>query len=116
MNAAWEPTLDDLNSLLVPLSAQSRKFKKAYGPIRHKIYAHRSNKNEEEVHAHFSETLIEEVEEILRFLYTLVIAIHEIATNGRKPDLSNFTNYDIYVKRIDTDVEAFILQLAVSVW
>lgn len=108
---AWEPTDDDLKRLLKALAPHCNKFKQVYAPIRHEIYAHRSKRNEEEVYTHFGKTLIGDVEQILRFLHTLLVGLRELAANGRKPDLTNFADYDAYVQRVAAEVEAFIREL-----
>jgi hypothetical protein len=108
---AWEPTDDDLKPLLKALAPHCDKFKQVYAPIRHEIYAHRSKKSEEEVYAHFGKTLIGDVEQILRFVHTLLVALRELAANGQKPDLANFADYDAYVQKVVAEVEAFIRQL-----
>jgi hypothetical protein len=108
---AWEPTGDDLKRLLRALAPHCDKFKQVYAPIRHEIYAHRSKKNEEDVYAHFGKTLIGDVEQILAFIYTLIVALRELAANGRRPDLADVTEYRDFVRKIDAEVENFVRQL-----
>lgn len=109
---AWEPTGSDLKPLITALAPHCEKFKQVYAPIRNEIYAHRSKKNEEEVYVHFGKTLIGDVDYILRFVHTLLVALQELVSNGRKPDLINFTDYEAYVRRVSAEVEAFIRRLA----
>ena len=59
----------------------------------------------------FGKTLIGDVEHILRFIHTLLIALRELVSNGREPDLTNFTDHDGYVQKVDAEVETFIRQL-----
>lgn len=111
INKAWEPNHDDLESLLTALAPHCDKFKRVYAPIRHEIYAHRSKKDEEEVYTHFGKTIIGDVEHILRFVHTLLISLQEMVLNGRKPDLTDFTDYDAYVRNLDAEIEGFLRQL-----
>ncbi|MGA2879132.1 MAG: hypothetical protein ABSG13_09300 [Bryobacteraceae bacterium] len=108
---AWEPTSADLMPLRAALAPYCETFKKVYGPIRHNYYAHRSKWDEAAISALFSKTQIGEVNEILRFLHTLIAAIQELAINGTRPDLANFQDYDAYVARIKRRTEEFIRQL-----
>lgn len=100
---AWEPTAADLKPLITAFAPHWEKFKQVYAPIRNEIYAHRSKKNEEELYVHFGKTLIGDVDHILRFVHTLLVALQELVSNGRKPDLTNFTDYDAYVTRVSGD-------------
>jgi len=52
-----------------------------------------------------------EVHEILRFLHTLLWAIQEMANNGRRPDLTDFSDFDRHVRRLNEQTEAFIRNL-----
>jgi hypothetical protein len=85
-------------------------IKAIYQPIRH-FFAHRSMKSEAEIFAHFQKTNIQEAEEILRFLHTLLWAINQIALKGKRPDLTNFSDYDSWVKGLKCKTEEFIRQL-----
>lgn len=94
-----------------PLTPHYDKFKAIYQPIRHKYFAHRGMESAQAIATLFSKTLIGDVAEILRFLHTLLWAITEMASNARRPDLADFTDYERYVKRLNSETEAFIRKL-----
>jgi hypothetical protein len=59
----------------------------------------------------FGKTLKTDVAEILGFLHTLLWSIREIALNGQRPDLTDFTDYDREVQSVNSDIENFVRQL-----
>jgi hypothetical protein len=107
---AWEPTTADLIPLNDALAPHREKFKIIYSPIRHRYYAHRSKDDEAAISALFGKTQIDEVNEILRFLHTLIWAIQELASNGTRPNLTNFVDYENYVHGIKRRTEQFVRQ------
>lgn len=109
---AWEPTAADLEPLRVALVPHRNRFNAIYRPIRHKVFAHRSLEDEQAITALFSRTHIGEVAEILRFLHTLLWAITEMAWNAKRPDLTDFSNYESYVSDIRTETTKFVQQLS----
>ena len=108
---AWEPTRADFENLRKELGPYCGEFGKIYDPIRNKIYAHRSKEDETAVYRLFSKTAIGGVQTILRFVHTLLWALQEMAYNGRKPDLGNFTDFDRYVEKLQNETETFLRRL-----
>jgi hypothetical protein len=108
---AWEPTRADLEDLRKSLDPLFSKFKEIYDPIRNKIYAHRSKEDETVVYELFSKTLIGDVQRILHFVHTLLWALQEMAYNGRKPELQNFSDYDHYLEKLQVETETFLRRL-----
>lgn len=108
---AWEPTVADLEPLQNALQPHYEKFRTIYRPIRHKAFAHRGAEHENAIAELFSKTLIGDGTEILRFLHTLLWAITEMALNARRPDLTDFRDYESYVKRINERTEQFVRYL-----
>jgi len=108
IQGAWEPTATDLVFLKTELEPYCDKFHAIYAPIRHSYYAHRGKEDEGAIAALFSKTQLGEVNEILRFLYTLVVAIQELANNGTRPDLTNVRSYEAYVANIKKRTEEFV--------
>jgi hypothetical protein len=105
---AWEPSSIDLKPLKKALAPHYEKFEDIYRPIRHRYYAHRGDETKEAISELFSKTRIDEVNEILRFLHTLILALQNLAMNGTRPDLTDFRNYEGHVSMIKTRVEHFI--------
>jgi len=105
---AWEPTEADLRPLKDALTPHCDKFRAIYRPIRHKAFAHRSSDDEAAIAALFGRTLIGDVSEILRFLHTVLGAIREMAWNARRPDLTDFRDYETYVRDANAKTEQFI--------
>jgi len=96
----WEPSAADVASLSAALTPCTTKFKSVYGPIRHKVFAHRGLKTKTQTDALFSKTQIKEIDDLLYALHDLLEAIWQLYHNGMKPDLGKRT-YD-YRERIAT--------------
>lgn len=111
VESAWEPTSADLEPISIALTPHYEKFKKIYKPIRHKYFAHKSIESETAIKTLFAQTLVGDVNEILRFLHTLLWAINEMAWNARKPDVTDFRDYEVYIEGLNSKTEAFIRQL-----
>jgi len=111
VNQAWEPSTADLEPLRAELTPHYDKFKLIYRPIRHKYFAHRGTDSQQAIEALFGQTLKTDVEEILRFLHTLLWAIREMAWNARRPDLADVTDYNNYVRDLNSQIERFVMQL-----
>jgi hypothetical protein len=111
VRAAWEPTEADLRPLKDALTPHWDKFRTIYRPIRHKAFAHRSTEDEAAIASLFSRTMIGDVSEILRFLHTVLWAIKEMAWNARRPDLTDFRDYEDYVRNINAKTEEFVRRL-----
>jgi len=107
----WEPTTVDLKPLKTALTPHYEKFKTIYKPIRHKTFAHRGIEDENAIAALFGKTLISDVSEILRFLHTLLWTIRELAWNAKCPDLTDFSDYEVYVRNMNAKIEQFVRQL-----
>jgi len=105
---AWEPTAADLEPLGTALASHLDRFKAIYRPIRHKYFAHRGRESQQAIEALFGKTLKTDVAEILGFLHTALSAIREMALNGQRPDLADFTDYDREVQSVNRDIENFI--------
>jgi hypothetical protein len=108
---AWEPTQAELQPIRDALTPHCDKFREIYRPIRHKAFAHRSAEDETAIAALFGRTLIGEVSIILRFLHTVLWAITEMAWNARRPDLTDFHNYEAYVRGLNARTEQFLRYL-----
>jgi hypothetical protein len=108
VQAAWEPNTQDLRALKKALAPHKAKFDAIYLPIRHQI-AHIIFKDEEDIRALYSKTLKTDIDELLRFLHSLVHAIQDLAWNGRKPDLTgNDYGYAGRVREISSQAEAIL--------
>lgn len=106
---AWEPGRTDIEALLRQLLPFRRTFEAVYGPLRDKIYAHRDR--DQAVYQLFARTEIEEVRGILRFVYTTVCALQQIALNGRRPELQDSTEYESLVANAKSETETFLRRL-----
>jgi AbiU2 len=111
VKAAWEPNSADLELFRTALAPHYDKFRTIYKPIRHKFFAHKSKESEAAIQGLFDKTNSADVNEILRFLYTLIWAINEIAWNATRPDLTDFSRYEGYVNELNTNTERFVRQL-----
>jgi AbiU2 len=89
LDDAKVPATQDFKAVPHLLAPHQAKFKAIYEPIRHQVFAHRSKMSQDAILALFSETLITEVDEILRFLYTVTNSLWHLANNGQRLDLSD---------------------------
>jgi hypothetical protein len=94
--------------LKTALAPHHQRFREIYQPIRHAYFAHRGTASGEAIYALFQKTLVSEVAEILRFLHTLIYSIDQMAINGRPLDLTDFQDYDNWVKSLDKQIEDFV--------
>ena len=111
VTAAWEPGAADLMALKTELEPHHLKFKVIYQPIRHTLFAHRSMESEADIFSRFQKTNIKEVEDILRFLHTLLCAIREMAWKGKRINLVDTSEHDKWVEGIKTKTADFIRRL-----
>ena len=111
VQAAWEPTIQDLRKLRKALSPHKEKFDRIYKPIRDQI-AHHIFTDEAVVEDLYSKTQKTDIDEILCFLHSMIRAIWEIGYNGREPNLAG-DNYGFAgrVAEIRKNTERFITQL-----
>src|ERR1019366_3439708 len=84
---AWEPTTQDLRALKKALVPHKAKFDQIYRPIRNQI-AHIILKDNAGVAALYGRTLKADVDEILRFLHSLIKSIWYMAFNAERPNLN----------------------------
>jgi hypothetical protein len=107
---AWLPTMDDLRQLRKALAPHKSKFDDIYKPIRNQI-AHIILKEQALVEDLYARTQKTEIDDILRFLHSLVWAIREMADNGRPPNLCD-DNYHFAdrVSEIKTETERLLRQ------
>jgi hypothetical protein len=108
---AWEPAAPDLEPLRTTLQPFIDKYKSTYAPVRHKFFAHRAMGSEEALAELWDKTLITEINELLGFVDTLLHAIWNLAWNGVRPDLKDFSHYDSFVEDLNRETEAFIHHL-----
>jgi hypothetical protein len=111
---AWEPTRKDLEVLRTSLVPHSEKFKQIYQPIRHGYFAHRARVSRADVEEWFGKALVGDINEILRFLYTVVGAIKQMALDGKLLDLTNFRDYDRYVGELKMETEALLRSIGAT--
>jgi hypothetical protein len=108
---AWEPTRKDLEPLRVELIPHIEKFKSTYAPIRNQSFAHRGKEAEEAIAELFKKTAKSEMADILRFAYTVIWAIQDIANNATRPDLTQSIKYEGLVRVYEEKTEALIRSL-----
>jgi hypothetical protein len=108
---AWEPSRKDLEALRYAIVPYAETFNRYFQPIRHSHFAHSGKVSAEDVSELFGKTKIGDATDITRFLYTLIFEVWEIYLNGRKPDLTNYREYDVYVKNLNDQIEKLVLGL-----
>jgi len=112
MARAWEPTRADLESIDNALRPHHEKFKQIYQPIRHVYFAHRGRLGADVIGRLFARTVIKDVSEILKFLYTVVDSIWEMWANGTRLDLVGTQAYDRFAEQQSRQAEALVRRIA----
>jgi hypothetical protein len=107
---AWEPTKSDLRDLKKKTGSFSEKVMERYRPIRNEIFGHNIAMDDKHISESFGKTQINEIAEILYFLFDLTEVISELFLNGRKPELRK-VEYD-YRQRIRNCVQTVLFDLA----
>jgi hypothetical protein len=106
----YEPDRSDLRTLKKALTPHRKNFDSVYGDIRNHVFAHRILKEEKLISELFSKTLIEDIDDMLYFLYDLLEALQQLFDNGRRPELGTRT-YD-YKERIKSTTRSVLRQLS----
>ena len=86
---AHEPTIKELQSLETKLQEWTDKFDQCYRPLRNKVFAHRALKQNAAVNKLAQKTNVNELEQLLLFLYDLTTTLEDMFNNGQKPELGN---------------------------
>ena len=84
ISKAFEPTERDFHVLRGEVSKRRKIFQDVYRPIRHKIIAHKDLGHLGNSDALFENTNINEINDILEFLYSLQMALFGLYHNGRQ--------------------------------
>lgn len=88
LRRAYEPTARDFRRLKGHAEKWRIIYEAKYRPLRHKIFAHKQESDEQEVRALMARTNIRELERLFIFLLSLHDALWELFENGRKPVLA----------------------------
>jgi hypothetical protein len=100
---AWEPDAKDLRVFRRKLAPSIKKYEAVYEPIRSKVFAHKGLKDGASIGELFDKTSIIEVEEILKALHIVLVAIFQLYHNGTKPQLGgNEYGYKERIERVKT--------------
>lgn len=87
VSVAFEPTEKDFHVLRSEVSKRRKIFQDVYRPIRHKIIAHKDLDHIGNSDALFVNTNVDEISDIMEFLYSLQMALFGLYQNGRQLDL-----------------------------
>lgn len=85
---SYEPNAEDFEKLRIEVEKHRKIFVKVYRPIRHKLIAHNDKKYMDKADELWTETDIDELEEIIWFLNDLKETLFDSYHNGRKPLLT----------------------------
>ena len=88
LDRIYEPSKTDFQRLRGEVSKHRKTFDSIYRPIRHKVLAHKEKcilGREDEL---WSRTSIDQVKEIIWFLYDLEDSLFQCYHNGKKPELT----------------------------
>lgn len=108
---AWEPSRADLQQLRDFIDPHIKRYNDVYAPLRHMHFAHRGKESSVTIGELFGRTKIGDATEILRDCCTVMDQIKEIQLNGRKPDLTDYSRYEEFVKHHGGQVEKLIFSL-----
>lgn len=106
----WEPQVSDLRSLKKALAPFRKKYDRVYDNIRDQVFAHKILREREHVSDLFSKTQIDEIDDILYFLYDLMEALWSLFQDGRRPELG-IRRYE-YRQRIKTRTRSVLQDTA----
>ena len=87
LRKVYVPTANDFRRLQRHVAARRKVYKKNYGPLRHKLFAHKQRLDSADIKALYTKTQIRELQQLLIFLSRLYEALWELLNNGRKPNL-----------------------------
>ena len=108
---AWQPTTQDLRALKRALAPHKTKFDEIYKPIRNQV-AHIILKDDARVADLYSRALKTDIDEILRFLHSLIKSIWYMAFNAVPPNLNgDHYGYPERVTQITKDTENMLRRL-----
>ncbi len=80
----------DIQKLLDELSIQKEKFKKKFKPIINKVFAHSEIKYLDNSKSLFVDAKIEDIEEILNFLFQIDMILFDLLYNGRFEKIGSY--------------------------
>ena len=89
INKAYVPTDIDFQKLRTDVKKHRKVFNEVYQPIRHKLFAHNDKKLMGKADQLWAETNIDQLEEIIWFLYDLKQTLFQTYENGEAPVLQN---------------------------
>lgn len=87
VKGAYVPTKNDFSRLARYVANKRKIYEKAYGPIRHKIFAHSSAVTTEKKDSLFSETQLGELQRLVLSLKAFHEAMWQLYFNGVKPTI-----------------------------
>lgn len=90
MKDVYVPSLSDFQKLRGELSKRQAQYEEIYRPIRNQIFAHRDAKTMENVEALFGKTRIDQIEELLWFLYQIQQIVNQLLYNGLLAKIGDF--------------------------
>ena len=84
---AYVPSGEDFRRLKRYVAVRRKVYEQKYGPIRHRVFAHKATTEDTDVAALFANTNIKELQQLLVFLRRLHEALWQLFFNGAKPAL-----------------------------
>jgi hypothetical protein len=90
MEDAYAPSANDFQRLRSELSKRQAQYQQIYRPIRNQIFAHRDSTTMENVDTLFGKTRINQIEELLWFLYQVQEVVGQLLYSGRLTRIGDF--------------------------
>ncbi len=84
LKGAYVPSGEDFRRLKRHVSGRRKIYEQKYGPIRHRVFAHKATTEDSDVAALFANTNIKELQQLLVFLRRLHEALWHLFFNGAK--------------------------------
>jgi hypothetical protein len=104
--------VSDLIDIKKKLKPHIKKFKELYIRIRHEVFAHKGLKDREAISNLMGMAVIEEIDDVLCFLFHLTETIGQIFHNGRQPESDSHAAYKRHKDRIKTTTRDVLRILA----
>ena len=87
---AYVPCESDFQRLRGELSKRQKQCEEIHRPIRNQIFAHKDAESMENVESLFEKTRIDQIEELLSFLYQIQEVVWQFLVNGRRSSVGDF--------------------------
>ena len=109
IDQAYAPSVKDFQRLRGELSKRQKEYEQIYRPIRNEVFAHRDAASLDNVDGLFGETRVDDIEELLSFLYQIQQVVFQLLWNGELREIGDFEYSE--EKYVVDDVRELLVRL-----